>query len=78
MTEYDIQASPIRRLYRSNLRLNPQASVNVTYFIPPSITDEQYIIQDREVGVAVQSVEILDSIANGSISVLGEGRLVVL
>ena len=76
--EYTLQPSQIRRQYRSNQRLNPQSGVNVTYFIPPSITDEQYIIQDREVGVAVQSVEILDAIANGSIAVLGNGRLAVL
>ena len=76
--EYTLQPSPIKRQYRSNQSLNPQSGVNVTYFIPPSITDEQYIIQDREVGVAVQSVEILDAIANGSIAVLGNGRLAVL
>lgn len=76
--EFTLQPSPLRRQHRDNQRLNPQAEVNVTYFIPPSVTDEQYIIRDRQIGVSVQSVEVLDAIANGSIAVLGSGRLVVL
>ena len=76
--EFEIQPSPVRNRQRLSQRLNPSQSINYTAFIPPSITDEQYIIEDRQIGVAVQSVEILDAIANGSIAVLGNGRLVVI
>ena len=78
MIEFDIQPSPLRNIDRLSQTLNPSKSVNYTAFIPPSITDEQYIIEDRSIGVAVQSVEILDAIGNGSIAVLGNGRLVVI
>ena len=76
--EFTLQPSPLRNRNRDNAALNPQSGVAVTYFIPPSITDEQYIIRDRQIGVAIQSVEVLDAIANGSIAVLGTGRLVVI
>lgn len=76
--EYQILSSPVRNRQRLNFGLNPSQSINYTAFIPPSITDEQYIIEDRQIGVAIQSVEILDAIANGSIAVLGNGRLVVI
>ena len=76
--DFEIQPSPVRNRQRLSQRLNPSQSINYTAFIPPSITDEQYIIEDRQIGVAVQSVEILDAIANGSIAVLGNGRLVVI
>ena len=78
MREFDLQPSPLRNINRLSQTLNPAKSVNYTAFIPPSITDEQYIIEDRSIGVAVQSVEILDAISNGSIAVLGTGRLVVI
>ena len=78
MAEYDIIASPVRNRQRFNYGLNRAQSINYTAFIPGSITDEQYIIPDRQIGVAIQSVEILDAIANGSIAVLGNGRLVVI
>ena len=76
--EYDIIASPVRNRQRFNYGLNRAQSINYTAFIPSSITDEQYIIPDRQIGVAIQSVEILDAIATGSIAVLGNGRLVIL
>ena len=76
--EYDIISSPVRNVQRLNYGLNPSNLINYTAFIPGSITDEQYIIADRQIGVAIQSVEILDAIANGSIAVLGSGRLIVL
>ena len=76
--EYDILPSPLRNINRLDYGLNPTEKVNYTAFIPPSITDEQYIIPDRQIGVAIQSVEILDAIANGSIAILGTGRLVVI
>lgn len=76
--EYQIFPSPVRNRQRLDYALNPQTSINYTAFIPPSITDEQYIIPDRTIGVAIQSVEILDAIGNGSIAVLGNGRLVVI
>ena len=76
--EFEIQPSPLRNINRLDQRQNPAQSINYTAFIPPTITDEQYIIPDRQIGVAVQSVEILDAIANGSIAVLGTGRLVVI
>ena len=78
MAEYDILPSPVRNINRLDFGLNPSQSINYTAFIPPSITDEQYIIPDRQIGVAVQSVEVLDAIANGSIAVLGTGRLVLI
>ena len=78
MSEYIVQSSPIRNRQRLDQALNPSQSINYTAFIPPSITDEQYIIPDRTIGVAIQSVEILDAIATGSIAVLGTGRLVVI
>jgi len=78
MREFDLQPSPIRNRQRLDQTLNPSQSINYTAFIPPSITDEQYIIPDRNIGVAIQSVEVLDAIANGSIAVLGSGRLVVI
>jgi len=78
MREFEIQPSPLRNINRLYSGLNPSTSVNYTAFIPPSITDEQYIIPDGQIGVAIQSVEILDAIANGSIAVLGTGRLVVI
>ena len=78
MAEFDILPSPTRNINRLDFGLNPAQLINYTAFIPPSITDEQYIIPDRQIGVAVQSVEILDAIANGSIAVLGTGRLVVI
>ena len=78
MREFEIQPSPLRNRQRLDQALNPAQSINYTAFIPPSITDEQYIIPDRSIGIAVQSVEILDAIANGSIAVLGNGRLVIL
>ena len=76
--EYDIIQSPVRNINRLDYGQNPSQGINYTAFIPPSITDEQYIIPDRQIGVAIQSVEILDAIANGSIAVLGDGRLVVI
>lgn len=76
--EFTLQSSPLRNQNRLYQGLNPQKQLNYTAFIPPSITDEQYIIEDRQIGVAVQSVEVLDAIANGSIAVLGNGRLVVI
>ena len=76
--EYDISPSPVRNINRLDYGQNPAQSINYTAFIPPSITDEQYIIPDRQIGVAIQSVEILDAIAIGSIAVLGTGRLVVI
>lgn len=76
--EYQILSSPVRNRQRLNFGLNPAQSINYTAFIPSSITDEQYIIPDGQIGVAIQSVEILDAIANGSIAVLGNGRLIVL
>ncbi len=76
--EYEFQPTPTKNRQRLNLGLNPALSINNTTFIPPSLTDEQYIIPDRTIGVAIQSVEILDAIANGSIAVLGNGRLVVI
>jgi hypothetical protein len=76
--EYEIFQSPVRNIQRLDYGLNPAQNINYTAFIPPSITDEQYIIPDRQIGVAVQSVEVLDAIANGSIAVLGTGRLVVI
>lgn len=76
--EFTLQPSPLRNRNRLNSALNPAATINYTAFIPPSITDEQYIIPDRTVGVAIQSVEVLDAIAHGSIVVLGTGRLVVI
>ena len=78
MREFDFQPSPLRNINRLYQGLNPNTAVNYTAFIPPSITDEQYIIEDRQIGVAIQSVEILDAIANGSIAVLGTGRLVII
>ena len=78
MREFKLQPTPISNQERLSQRLNPAKAINYTSFIPPSITDEQYIIPDRTIGVAVQSVEVLDAIANGSIAVLGNGRLVVL
>lgn len=76
--EYALQPSPLRNRNRDSMALNPQSNLSITFFIPPTITDEQVIIRDRQVGVAVQSVEILDAIANGSIAVLGTGRLVII
>ena len=76
--EFTLLSSPPRRQQRDYRSLNELENLNTTFFVPPSITDEQYIVRDRQVGVAVQSIEILDSIANGSIAVLGSGRLVVL
>lgn len=76
--EFQLQPSPLRNRNRDEMSLNPQSRLNTTFFIPPSITDEQYIIRDRQIGVAIQSVEVLDAIANGSIAVLGTGRLVVI
>ena len=76
--EFTLQPSPLRNRNRDSMALNSQTQLSVTFFIPPSITDEQYIIRDRQIGVAVQSVEVLDAIANGSIAVLGTGRLVVI
>ena len=78
MREFDYQASPLRNVDRLYQGLNPNTAVNYTAFIPPSITDEQYIIPDGAIGIAIQSVEILDAIANGSVAVLGNGRLVVI
>ena len=76
--EFDIKPSPLRNINRLNQGLNPAQLINYTAFIPPTITDEQYIIPDRQIGVVVQSVEVLDAIANGSIAVLGSGRLVII
>lgn len=76
--EYEFKPVPITNRQRLNLQLNSQLRINNTVFIPPSITDEQYIIPDGTIGVAIQSVEVLDAIANGSIAVLGNGRLVIL
>jgi hypothetical protein len=78
LAEFDIISSPVRNIQRLDFGLNPSQLINYTAFIPPSITDEQYIIPDRQIGVAIQSVEVLDAIANGSIAVLGSGRLVVV
>jgi hypothetical protein len=78
LAEYDILPTPVRNRQRLDFGLNPAQNINYTAFIPPSITDEQYIIPDRQIGVAIQSVEVLDAIANGSIAVLGSGRLVVI
>ena len=78
MREFKLQPTPLKNQQRLLQQLNPNTSINYTAFIPPSITDEQYIIPDRSIGVAIQSVEVLDAIANGSIAVLGNGRLVVI
>lgn len=80
MTEFDIQPSPLRNINRLNQGLNPVKSVNYTAFIPPSITGETYIIEDRSVGVTIGTVQILDGADGsiGSIAVLGSGRLIVL
>ena len=76
--EYEIQSSPLRNRQRDNIGLNSQSNLDVTFFIPPSITDEQVIIRDRQIGIAVQSVEVLDNIDNGAIVVFGTGRLILL
>lgn len=78
MLEYPLYPTPLQNPDRLYPTLNPAKSVNYTAFIPPSISGEQYVIEDGQIGVAVQSVEILDAIANGSIAVLGSGRLVVI
>jgi len=78
MDSFTIHPSPTRNPQRLSSRLNPSQTINYTAFIPPSITDEQYIIPDRTVGVTIQSVEVLDALANGSIAVLGTGRLVII
>ena len=80
MAEYDILPSPLRNINRLNQGLNPAKSVNYTAFIPPSITGEQYIIEDRSIGVSIGTVQILDGADGsiGSIAVLGSGRLIVL
>lgn len=78
MLEYTLAPTPVKNRQRLNLQLNPQLGINNTMFIPPSITDEQYVIPDRTIGLAISSVEVLDAIANGSIAVLGNGRLAVL
>lgn len=76
--EFELLSSPPRRQQRDYRSLNQLENLNTTFFVPPSITDEQYIVRDRTIGVAVQSIEVLDAIANGSIAVLGNGRLVVI
>ena len=70
--------SPLTEDFRRSVEFNPSASINYTTFIPPVITDTQYIIEDGKIGVAIQSVVVLDAISNGRIVVLGTGRLVVL
>lgn len=78
MIEFTIPPKPVLNRQRFNQELNRASSINNTTFIPPSITDDQYIIPDRTIGVAVQSVEVLDAVGNGSIAVLGNGRLVII
>ena len=72
------EPSPLTEDYRRSVEFNPAASINYTAFIPPVITDTQYIIEDGKIGVAIQSVQVLDAIATGRILVLGTGRLVIL
>ena len=78
MLEYQLFPTPLQNPDRLNQELNPLKRVNYTAFIPPTVNGEQYLIEDGQIGVAIQSVKILDAIANGSIAVLGEGRLVVI
>ena len=75
MAEFDILPSPVRNRQRLDLRLNPAQNINYTVFIPPSVTNEQYIIPDRTVGIAIGTVELLGS---ATLSILGNGTLAVL
>ena len=72
---WQLQPSPLRNQQRLSQTLNPQRSINLTVFIPPSVTDEQYIIADRSVGIAVGTVELL---GEATLAILGNGTLAVL
>ena len=77
-TEFQLTGAPVQNRQRLYYGLNPNTRINNTVFVPPSLTDDRYVIPDGTIGVAVQLIEILDGIENGSIQILGNGRLVLI